>query len=91
MSLDESYLATLAHSGGLPHTADGTGQASPFVAKPLDAGLEAEQELGVKEDEQQCEVGEKKVPIVFHWDHGGNQVYICGSFNNWQKIQMSKR
>ena len=44
-----------------------------------------------QEEEEPSEPAGKKVPIVFHWDHGGNQVYICGSFNNWQKIQMSKR
>jgi 5'-AMP-activated protein kinase regulatory beta subunit len=33
---------------------------------------------------------EKSIPIVFHWDHGGNDVYVCGSFNNWRKIPMNK-
>ena len=35
---------------------------------------------------------ERKIPIVFRWDSGGNEVYICGSFNNWEsKIPMTNR
>lgn len=25
------------------------------------------------------------VPMVFRWDHGGHEVYITGTFNNWSK------
>eukprot|EP00735_Rhodelphis_limneticus_P003609 TRINITY_DN15098_c0_g1::TRINITY_DN15098_c0_g1_i1::g.24927::m.24927 TRINITY_DN15098_c0_g1::TRINITY_DN15098_c0_g1_i1::g.24927 ORF type:complete len:276 (-),score=21.32,sp/Q9SCY5/KINB2_ARATH/38.10/5e-47,AMPKBI/PF04739.10/1.9e-21 TRINITY_DN15098_c0_g1_i1:1151-1978(-) len=25
------------------------------------------------------------VPTVFHWGHGGKQVYVTGAFNNWQE------
>ncbi len=25
------------------------------------------------------------VPTVFRWEHGGRQVYITGTFNNWEK------
>ena len=25
------------------------------------------------------------VPTVFRWEHGGNQVYITGTFNNWSR------
>jgi 5'-AMP-activated protein kinase regulatory beta subunit len=25
------------------------------------------------------------VPNVFKWDHGGRNVYITGTFNNWEK------
>uniref|UniRef100_A0A7S2WI24 Association with the SNF1 complex (ASC) domain-containing protein n=1 Tax=Rhizochromulina marina TaxID=1034831 RepID=A0A7S2WI24_9STRA len=25
------------------------------------------------------------VPTVFRWDHGGRQVFITGTFNNWEK------
>ena len=32
------------------------------------------------------------IPIVFRWDSGGNEVYICGSFNKWEtKIPMTNR
>ena len=33
----------------------------------------------------------KKIPIVFHWDHGGEEVYVSGSFSTWEKIPMNKR
>ena len=25
------------------------------------------------------------VPAVFRWEHGGRNVYITGTFNNWDK------
>lgn len=25
------------------------------------------------------------VPAVFRWNHGGRNVYITGTFNNWDK------
>lgn len=28
---------------------------------------------------------ENIVPIVFRWEHGGKNVYITGTFNNWEK------
>ena len=28
---------------------------------------------------------EELVPTVFRWEHGGRQVYITGTFNNWEK------
>ncbi len=40
---------------------------------------------GVQVDE------DKTLPIVFHWDHGGQEVYVCGSFNEWERIPMTKR
>jgi polyisoprenoid-binding protein YceI len=27
----------------------------------------------------------ESVPTVFRWDHGGRNVYITGTFNNWEK------
>mmetsp|Transcript_23725 Transcript_23725/g.63809 ORF Transcript_23725/g.63809 Transcript_23725/m.63809 type:complete len:129 (-) Transcript_23725:353-739(-) len=34
---------------------------------------------------------EELVPTVFRWEHGGRQVYITGTFNNWEKqIQMHR-
>ena len=45
-----------------------------------------EEESKEKEEEK-----DKSIPIVFHWDHGGNDVYVCGSFNNWERIPMNKR
>merc|ERR1719506_1208080 len=28
------------------------------------------------------------LPVIFKWTHGGQQVQLVGSFNNWQPIQM---
>ncbi len=28
---------------------------------------------------------EEIVPTVFKWDHGGRNVYITGTFNNWER------
>jgi hypothetical protein len=28
---------------------------------------------------------ESVIPTVFRWEHGGNQVYITGSFNHWNR------
>jgi hypothetical protein len=28
---------------------------------------------------------ESVVPTVFKWEHGGRDVYITGTFNNWEK------
>ncbi|XP_064388782.1 5'-AMP-activated protein kinase subunit beta-2-like [Halichondria panicea] len=27
---------------------------------------------------------ERMIPFVFRWDNGGEEVYLCGSFNNWE-------
>jgi len=33
----------------------------------------------------------KEVPFVFRWNYGGNEVYLAGDFNDWQKnIPLSK-
>lgn len=29
--------------------------------------------------------GDDTVPTVFRWEHGGRQVYITGTFNNWER------
>ena len=28
---------------------------------------------------------ETMIPTVFKWEHGGKNVYISGTFNNWEK------
>lgn len=36
-------------------------------------------------------VQKKTVPVVFHWEHGGDEVFLSGSFNNWKtKVPMTK-
>jgi len=32
----------------------------------------------------------KKLPTIFKFNGEGKDVYVCGSFNNWQKLKMSK-
>lgn len=98
--LGESYLASLGNSrsNSRPQTEDSF-PFTPKVADSSSAALEAspapkqkvEKEEEKKEDNRVEKDARKKVPIVFHWDHGGNQVYICGTFNNWEKTQMNKR
>ena len=24
------------------------------------------------------------MPVVFRWDGGGSEVYLCGTFNDWE-------
>ena len=34
----------------------------------------------------------KTVPVVFHWEYGGDEVFLSGSFNDWKtKVPMTKR
>ncbi|CAM9348348.1 unnamed protein product, partial [Heterosigma akashiwo] len=40
------------------------------------------EEGGTAEDDGEQE---ELVPTVFRWEHGGRQVYITGTFNNWEK------
>ena len=60
-------------------------EASPAPKKKEEEEEEKNDDNRVERD------ANKKVPIVFHWDHGGNHVYVCGTFNNWEKTQMNKR
>ncbi|XP_059616293.1 5'-AMP-activated protein kinase subunit beta-1 [Phlebotomus argentipes] len=42
-------------------------------------------------DEDESESGDKKnpaLPTVFKWDGGGRQVYISGTFSDWQTVPM---
>ena len=33
----------------------------------------------------------RTLAIAFSWAHGGNDVYLCGSFSKWRRIPMTKR
>lgn len=51
--------------------------------------------MGTRVGEEKHEVpypdSEILVPTVFRWEHGGRQVYITGTFNNWeQQIPMHR-
>ncbi len=99
--LGESYLASLGNSrsNSRPQTED----SFPFTPKVADSDRAApeaspapkqkaeEEEEKKQEDNRVEKSSRKKVPIVFHWDHGGNHVCVCGTFNNWEKTQMNKR
>lgn len=63
----------------------------PTPAPPVTE--EEEEEVPAIEAIPKAKKQEKLIPIVFHWDHKGNEssVYVCGSFNNWEKIPMNKR
>jgi 5'-AMP-activated protein kinase regulatory beta subunit len=47
--------------------------------------------LGMSDADQMMEItiddpeGEDTIPTVFRWEHGGRQVYITGTFNDWNK------
>ena len=37
-------------------------------------------------------VDKDKIPFVFRWEYGGEEVYVCGSFTNWKaKIPLNRR
>ncbi|KAJ8919358.1 hypothetical protein NQ315_003943 [Exocentrus adspersus] len=44
----------------------------------------------VSEGSQLSDTRESKTPTVFRWEGGGKEVYISGTFTNWQTIPMVK-
>mmetsp|Transcript_4929 Transcript_4929/g.6497 ORF Transcript_4929/g.6497 Transcript_4929/m.6497 type:complete len:295 (-) Transcript_4929:259-1143(-) len=40
--------------------------------------------MEVEEGGEEEDDGEELIPTVFRWEHGGRQVYITGTFNNWE-------
>ncbi|KAL5479516.1 hypothetical protein EMCRGX_G023043 [Ephydatia muelleri] len=58
-------------------------QQTTIPAKEISYSISPTRDGPVKEEEQ-------RIPIVFRWDGGGNEVYVCGSFNHWEtKIPMT--
>eukprot|EP00611_Tribonema_gayanum_P024042 TRINITY_DN5204_c0_g3_i1.p2 TRINITY_DN5204_c0_g3~~TRINITY_DN5204_c0_g3_i1.p2 ORF type:complete len:178 (+),score=52.86 TRINITY_DN5204_c0_g3_i1:170-703(+) len=53
--------------------------------KMMDVGGLERQDSGDMDVEGKDEDEEAVVPTVFRWEHGGRQVYITGTFNNWEK------
>lgn len=47
--------------------------------------LHYSQPLGQSSVEQPPPTVDVVIPTVFRWEHGGNQVYITGSFNHWNR------
>mmetsp|Transcript_10537 Transcript_10537/g.31730 ORF Transcript_10537/g.31730 Transcript_10537/m.31730 type:complete len:201 (+) Transcript_10537:160-762(+) len=51
------------------------------AAGDLGMGAGEGMDLEGKEDDGDTDT----VPTVFRWEHGGRQVYITGTFNNWER------
>jgi 5'-AMP-activated protein kinase regulatory beta subunit len=66
------------------------GYSIPNAADVMKTGIETLNILaGLQEDEKE-QAAHRSIPIVFRWDSGGNEVYICGNFNDWEtKIPMT--
>ena len=84
-------MASIANNIGIPTISSGplSSSLSPSVSphKPSEDDSEDKKEVILETQEEKKET----IPIVFHWDHGGNEIYVCGSFNNWMKIPMTRR
>lgn len=98
----ESYLASIATKvgvgvnllGGSPQGTDIEASDSSLPSRGGASSSEIKENLEDRKKEKVEEKREEKtkaIPIVFHWDHGGNEVYVCGTFSNWEKIPMNKR
>jgi len=72
--------------GVQPPGADGSNRANkrPFEASEgahLSSQLEGSTAVVADGDVENADV----VPTVFKWEHGGRNVYITGTFNNWDR------
>lgn len=48
--------------------------------------------LGVGEEFDLDEQWTRTIPTVFHWDRGGQEVFLAGSFSEWNaRIPMNSR
>lgn len=69
----ENAAAKYQHSGGTPFSGEeGQPGGAGFIDKP---GGNVNQPAET----------ERAIPTVFRWEHGGNNVHITGTFNNWSK------
>lgn len=50
-------------------------------SSPVPDGMEVESHSPTAGETEDQEL----VPTVFRWEHGGQQVFITGTFNNWEK------
>lgn len=75
---------------GAPGAFENASFATPLMGVGDDPGYRGHDADGLaggdmdvegKEDEDE----ELVVPTVFRWEHGGRQVYITGTFNNWER------
>ncbi|CAM9963276.1 unnamed protein product [Pylaiella littoralis] len=70
-------------AGGRNTALEGGGPAA--AAGPRVSGTAAGDAMDVEPKADEGEEEEQLVPTVFRWEHGGRQVYITGTFNNWEK------
>lgn len=102
--LAESYLASIANKVGVPILGESPRSTDTETPEPPLKPVEDTNSSGEQLLEDNCvsdkhekqvieqeDIGDKMIPVVFHWDHGGTEVYVCGSFSNWEKIPMNKR
>jgi 5'-AMP-activated protein kinase regulatory beta subunit len=62
------------------------GSPSPFpsLGGP-DVAMDGEGMGGGAGGNTSLTAGNREIPTVFRWEHGGNGVFITGSFNNWTR------
>jgi 5'-AMP-activated protein kinase regulatory beta subunit len=55
--------------------------------------LDSDEDLSLDEElDSDSEQWTKTVPTVFHWEHGGENVFLAGSFSDWKaRIPMNSR
>lgn len=64
------------------HSSDmGSAEVMGKSTNTADPGIELQRKLAELEPPTQTEI----VPMVFKWEHGGREVGITGTFNNWGK------
>jgi hypothetical protein len=81
----QNSKAGLGDSGDTPNALTGRGAGSPRRSSEQDpAEHERMSQIGIGTDENALEDDmDSIVPTVFKWEHGGHNVYIAGTFNNW--------
>lgn len=79
-SKDGSIDASNGHDS-IPSRNAGSSAATarPFRAEEPTLRVVDEQSLSLEGDM------DNSVPTVFKWEHGGRNVYITGTFNNWER------
>ncbi|CAM9683973.1 unnamed protein product [Ectocarpus sp. 8 AP-2014] len=80
---DASFAPSVPMGDGRRHLYGGVaardGTAGPGAEDPKGDAMDVEAKADEGEEEEEL------VPTVFRWEHGGRQVYITGTFNNWEK------
>ena len=72
-----------AHGDPVPYGSTGAPSKEPSAQSPSPE-KSSPGEKGKKAAEQSDE--EDVVPVVFTWSHGGQKVFLAGSFNEWQSL-----